>query len=87
MATQPINTTLTHEIASKAAHKKHALDSDVDCEGLQTQIAMKPVVEKWLAEQVVPAWEALKNGNSQRVSSDQLRARLRAEHEEMNKEK
>ena len=43
-------------------------------------MARDKVVENWLLEQVVPAYDALKADPSRAVSIEQVRARLAAEH-------
>ncbi|MFV8905489.1 type II toxin-antitoxin system ParD family antitoxin [Serratia fonticola] len=83
---QQMNITLPNEmvaqIKAKVASGEYASESEVICEGLLALLARDQVAEKWLQEQVVPSWSALKNGESESVSGKDIRARLIAEHKQ-----
>lgn len=84
--TQQISITLPNEMAAqlkaKVASGEYASESEVICEGLRALLARDQAVEKWLQEQVVPSWNALKNGESESVSGKDIRTRLIAEHKQ-----
>lgn len=81
---QQISITLPNEMAAqlkaKVASGEYASESEVIREGLRALLARDQAAEKWLQEQVVPSWNALKNGESEGVSGKEIRARLIAEH-------
>ncbi|MFV9064862.1 type II toxin-antitoxin system ParD family antitoxin [Serratia fonticola] len=83
---QQMNITLPNEmvaqIKAKVASGEYASESEVICEGLRALLARDQVAEKWLQEQVVPSWSALKNGESESVSGKDIRTRLIAEHKQ-----
>ncbi|MGM0512197.1 MAG: type II toxin-antitoxin system ParD family antitoxin [Pseudomonadota bacterium] len=82
--TQQMSITLPNEMAAqikaRVASGEYASESEVIREGLRALIARDQAVEKWLHDQVVPAWNALKNGQSAGVSAGDIRARLKGEH-------
>jgi hypothetical protein len=48
---------------------------------LPNEMPRERATERWLLEQVGPAYDALKADPSRAVSADQLRARIAAEHQ------
>lgn len=55
-------------------------ESEVIRDGLRALIARDRAVDTWLANQVGPAYDALKADPSRAVTADQVRARLASEH-------
>jgi antitoxin ParD1/3/4 len=88
--TQQMSITLPNEMAAqikaRVASGEYASESEVIREGLRALLARDQAVEKWLQEQVVPAWNALKNGESKSVSGKDIRARLKSEHQKVTGE-
>jgi antitoxin ParD1/3/4 len=84
MPTTQLSITLTKEMADavkeKVATGEYASESEVIHDGLRVLLAREKLVDEWLLEQVVPAYDALKNDPSRAVSVEKLRARLAAEH-------
>lgn len=82
--TQQMSITLPNEMAAqvkaRVANGEYASESEVIREGLRALMARDNAVDKWLREQVVPAWEALQRGEGESVSSSDIRKRLKAEH-------
>ena len=82
--TQQFSITLPNEMAeavkSKVTSGEYATESEVIRDGLRVLIARDRAVEKWLVEQVRPAYDALKANPSRAVTVDQMRARLKTEH-------
>lgn len=87
--TQQFSITLPLEMAdavkSKVATGEYATESEVIRDGLRILLARDRVVETWLREQVVPAFDAVKANPDSAVSVDQVRARLAAEHKTAKK--
>jgi antitoxin ParD1/3/4 len=52
--------------------------STIDRDGLRTLQLHERALEKWLREQVVPAYDAIKADPSRAVSADKVRASLAA---------
>ena len=67
-------------VKAKVATGEYATESEVIRDGLRVLMARDRVVESWLLEQVVPAYDALKADPSRAVTVNQIRARLAAEH-------
>ena len=67
-------------VKAKVATGEYATESEVIRDGLRVLMARDRVVESWLLEQVVPAYDALKADPSSAVTVNQIRARLAAEH-------
>lgn len=68
--TQQMSITLPNEMAAqikaRVASGEYASESEVIREGLRALLERDQAVEKWLQQQVVPAWNALKNGESKK---------------------
>jgi len=67
-------------VKAKVAAGEYATESEVIRDGLRVLMARDRVVENWLLEEVVPAYDALKADPSSAVTVNQIRARLAAEH-------
>ena len=82
--TKQLSITLPKEMAdavkAKVATGEYATESEVIRDGLRVLMARDRVVESWLLEEVVPAYDALKADPSRAVTVNQIRARLAAEH-------
>ena len=82
--TQQMSITLPNDMAdvvkAKVRTGEYASESEVIRDGLRALIARDRAVENWLYSQVGPAYDALKMDPSRAVTSDQVRARLAAEH-------
>ena len=82
--TKQLSITLPKEMAdavkAKVATGEYATESEVIRDGLRVLMARDRVVESWLLEEVVPAYDALKADPSRAVTVTQIRARLAAEH-------
>jgi putative addiction module CopG family antidote len=82
--TQQLSITLPKEMAdavkSKVATGEYATESEVIRDGLRVLLARDRAVDDWLREQVGPAYDALQADPSRAVSSQDVRARLAAEH-------
>lgn len=82
--TQQMSITLPNDMAdavkTKVRSGEYASESEVIRDGLRTLMARDRAVESWLNNQVGPAYDALKADPSRAVSTDQVRARLIAEH-------
>jgi antitoxin ParD1/3/4 len=81
--TQQFSITLPNEMANLVKAKvkagEYATESEVIREGLRALLARDRAVERWLHEQVGPAYDALKADPSRAVSADHVRARLATE--------
>ncbi|MBE5204611.1 type II toxin-antitoxin system ParD family antitoxin [Pectobacterium sp. FL60-S17] len=82
--TQQMSITLPNEMAAlvkaRVASGEYASESEVIREGLRALLARDNAVEKWLQEQVVPAWNALQRGETDSLSGNDIRNRLKSEH-------
>jgi putative addiction module CopG family antidote len=82
--TQQLSITLPNELADIVKAKVHtgeyATESEVIRDGLRALLARDRAIENWLIDQVGPAYDALKADPSRGVTSEQIRARLAAEH-------
>lgn len=78
--TQQLSITLPVEMAdavkAKVASGEYATESEVIRDGLRVLLARDRIVEAWLLEQVVPAYDAIKADPSRAVNVDDVRARL-----------
>ena len=78
--TQQLSITLPNEMADavkeKVASGEYASESEVIRDGLRVLLARDRVVDQWLLEQVVPAYDALQADPSRSVSVETVRARL-----------
>ena len=83
-STQQMSITLPNELAvavrAKVASGEYASESEVIRDGLRVLMARDRAVERWLREQVAPAYDALKADPSRAVTVAQVRERLAAEH-------
>jgi len=82
--TQQFSITLPNEMAgmvkSMVATGVYATESEVFRDGLRALMARERAMERWLHDQVGPAYDALKADPSRAVSADEVRARIAAEH-------
>ncbi len=82
--TQQFSITLPLEMAdavkAKVAAGEYATESEVIRDGLRVLLACDRMVEAWLREQVVPAYDAIKADPSRGASVDDVRARLASAH-------
>lgn len=79
--TQSLSITLPFEMAQMVKNKvssgEYATESEVIRDGLRTLAARDAAVEKWLIEEVVPTYDALKAG-AKTLSADEAWAELAA---------
>jgi len=82
--TQQFSVTLPIEMANlvktKVAGGEYATESEVIRDGLRVLMARDRAVESWLAQEVAPAYDALKADPGRAIPVDQVRARLAAQH-------
>lgn len=82
--TQHMSITLPNDMAdivrTKVRSGEYASESEVIRDGLRALVVRDRAVENWLARQLGPAHDALKDDPSRAVTADQVRARLAAEH-------
>lgn len=82
--TQQFSITLPKEMAglvkSMVARGVYATESEVLRDGLRALMARERAMERWLQEQVGPAYDALKADPSRALSPERMRARIAAEH-------
>ncbi|MEO7400642.1 MAG: type II toxin-antitoxin system ParD family antitoxin [Polaromonas sp.] len=82
--TQQFSVTLPLEMANlvktKVAGGEYASESEVIRDGLRVLMARDRAVESWLAQDVVPAYDALKADPGRAIPIDQVRERLAAQH-------
>ena len=83
--TQQFCITLPNEMVGQVklmvATGVYATESEVFRDGLRALMARERAMERWLNEQVGPTYDALKADPSRAVSTDQIRARIAAEHQ------
>ncbi len=83
-STQQLSITLPIELAkavkAKVASGAYASESEVLREGLRALMERDRAVESWLREEVAPAYDALRADPARAVASENVRARLDAEH-------
>jgi antitoxin ParD1/3/4 len=81
--TQQMSITLPNELAgavrAKVASGEYASESEVIRDGLRVLMARDRAIERWLRDQVRPAYDALKADPSRAVTATEIRARLAAE--------
>jgi len=81
--TQQFSITLPNEMAglvkSMVATGAYATESEVFRDGLRALMARERATERWLQEQVGPAYDALKADPGRGVSADRVRVRIAAE--------
>jgi antitoxin ParD1/3/4 len=89
--TQQMSITLPNELAvavrAKVASGEYASESEVIRDGLRVLMARDRAVERWLRDQVAPAYDALKADPSRAVTAAQVRARLAVEHKRSRSKK
>jgi putative addiction module CopG family antidote len=80
-STQSLSITLPHEMAQmvkdKVASGEYATESEVIRDGLRTLAARDAAVERWLREEVAPAYDAHKADPSRALPLDEAMARVR----------
>ncbi|CDZ31297.1 Putative transcriptional regulators containing the CopG/Arc/MetJ DNA-binding domain [Neorhizobium galegae bv. officinalis] len=80
--TQSLSITLPLEMAqmvkAKVASGEYATESEVIRDGLRTLLARDAAIEKWLVEEVVPAYDELRAHPEQALSAEEVSARLDA---------
>ncbi|HET9391751.1 MAG TPA: type II toxin-antitoxin system ParD family antitoxin [Steroidobacteraceae bacterium] len=83
--------TLPNELAlavkEKVASGEYASESEVIRDGLRVLMARDRAVERWLRDQVAPAYDALRADPSRAVSAAQVRERLSAEYKKSRTKK
>lgn len=88
---QQMSITLPNELAvavrAKVASGEYASESEVIRDGLRVLMARDRAVERWLRDQVAPAYDALKADPSRAVTPAQVRARLAVEHKRSRSKK
>ena len=82
--TQQFSVTLPIEMANlvktKVAGGEYATESEVIRDGLRVLMARDRAVESWLAQEVAPAYDALKADPGRAIPIDEVRERLAAQH-------
>jgi len=82
-STRQLSVTLPHEMAEmvrlKVASGEYASESEVIRDGLRILRSRDQAVERWLREQVAPAYDAMKADPTRAVSTRSVRAALAAE--------
>jgi putative addiction module CopG family antidote len=82
--TQQFSVTLPIEMANlvktKVAGGEYATESEVIRDGLRVLMARDRAVESWLAQEVAPAYDALKADPGRAILIDEVRQRLAAQH-------
>jgi putative addiction module CopG family antidote len=80
--TQSLSITLPLEMAqmvkAKVASGEYATESEVIRDGLRTLLARDAAIEKWLVEEVAPAYGELKANPERALSAEEVSARLDA---------
>jgi antitoxin ParD1/3/4 len=80
-STQSLSITLPHEMAQmvkdKVASGEYATESEVIRDGLRTLAARDAAIERWLREEVAPAYDAHKADPSRALPLDEAMARVR----------
>lgn len=80
-STQSLSITLPLEMAQmvkdKVASGEYATESEVIRDGLRTLAARDAAVEKWLRDEVAPAYDAHKADPSRALPLDEAMARVR----------
>ncbi len=86
--TQQFSITLPNEMAglvkSMVATGAYATESEVFRDGLRALMARERAMERWLNNQVGPAYDAIKADPSRAINPDNVRARIAAEHKAMS---
>ncbi|MBO0140603.1 type II toxin-antitoxin system ParD family antitoxin [Agrobacterium sp. Ap1] len=80
--TQSLSITLPIEMAemvkAKVASGEYASESEVIRDGLRTLIARDAAIEKWLVEEVAPAYDEMKAHPERALSIEEVDRRLNA---------
>lgn len=80
--TQSLSITLPIEMAQmvkdKVASGEYASESEVIRDGLRTLLARDAAIEKWLVEEVAPAYDDIKSGAAKAIPLEEVRRRLHA---------
>ncbi len=88
-STQQFSVTLPHDMAdlvrSKVASGEYATESEVIRDGLRALQARDRAVERWLHEQVVPAYDAMRAKRPRGASAKSVRAALAGAHKRKTK--
>ena len=83
---QQINVTLPSEIAeivrAKVSSGEYETESEVIYDGLRALLSRNRVMEEWLRQSVVPAYDGAKENPSGVRSPRMVRAALAAEHQQ-----
>ncbi len=83
-STQQFSVTLPNEMAqmvkTKVSSGEYASESEVIRDGLRALQARDRAVETWLRQEVVPAYDAIKDNPSRGRSIAKVRASLAIEH-------
>lgn len=82
--TRQLSITIPHDMAAmirrKVASGRYATESEVVREGLRALAARDEAVERWLRQEVVPIYDAMKANPSRGRTPAQVRATLAALH-------
>lgn len=73
---------MSDALRQRVGSGQYASESEVIRDGLRTLFARDQVLESWLREEGVSAYDALVTAPSAVVSVDEVRARLSAKHAE-----
>jgi putative addiction module CopG family antidote len=80
-STQSLSITLPLEMAQmvkeKVASGEYVTESEVIRDGLRTLVARDAAMDKWLREEIVPAYDAHKADPSRALPLDEAMARVR----------
>ena len=71
---------MAHLVKTMVATGAYATESEVFRDGLRALMAREQATERWLLQQVGPAYDALKADPERAVGIDQVRKRIAAEH-------
>ncbi len=82
--TQQFSVTVPNEMAemirAKVQSGEYASESEVVRDGLRALQARDKAMEKWLWNEVVPAYDAIKADPSRGISTEDIRVRLAEKH-------
>lgn len=84
-STKQLSITLPTEMAEMVRGKvesgEYASESEVIRDGLRVLLARDRALEHWLREEVAPAYDAMKSGESKGLSAEHVRGALKERHE------
>ena len=84
-STKQLSITLPTEMAEMIRNKveagEYASESEVIRNGLRVLLARDRALEQWLREEVAPAYDAMMSPTAKRLTSHQMRASLKEQHE------